>query len=172
MYRIERGRSLMTYTPTIKVADQYSEVRVRGRNRDREVTDPVDSTVTAGDLDGELHDEDPSSSPAPDVRERFFPDRPNPFVLPNQTNLDDERGRHLALVALRRQARTLFGIEARTIGLPLLRPGRHVEVRGLRPPFDGFFYVTRCVHSFGPDGYTTTFTGRRPGMPLPPYPES
>jgi hypothetical protein len=172
VYVIERGKNLLTYTPTIKVVDQYSVVRVRGRQRDRQNTDPIDRSVEAADLSDELHDTNPEATPGPDVRAHFFPDRPNPLVLNNQTNLDDDRGRYLALVMLRRQARQLFTIEAKTIGLPRLRPGKHVQVQGLRPPFDGYFYVTRTVHSFGADGYTTTFTGRRPGMPLPPYPQS
>lgn len=176
VYLVERGKNLVAYTPTIKVVDQYSEVRVRGRNRDSEVTTPVDATATSEVLESELFT-DPAVdrvalSPGPDVRAHFFPNRPNPLVLPNQTNLDDERGRHLALVALRRQAREFFGIEGKTIGLPRLRPGQHVEIRGMRPPFDGFFYLTRTVHSYGADGYTTAFTGRRPGMPLPPYDEA
>jgi uncharacterized protein len=167
VYVIERGKNLLSYTPTISVVDQYSEVRVRGRDRDRETTDPIDKTASAADVQGELHDV--GASTGPDVRAHFFPDRDNPQVLANQTNLDPARGQFLAQVTLRRRARELFTIEARTIGLPRLRPGAHIEVRGLRPPFDGFFYVTRTVHSFGADGYTTTFSGRRPGMPLPPY---
>ena len=149
---------------------------MQGRHRDSEVTTPVDATATSEVLESELFT-DPAVdrvalSPGPDVREHFFPNRPNPLVLPNQTNLDDERGRHLALVALRRKAREFFAIEGKTIGLPRLRPGQHVEIRGMRPPFDGFFYLTRTVHSYGADGYTTAFTGRRPGMPLPPYDEA
>jgi phage protein D len=170
VFLIERGKNLLSYAPTIKVVDQYSEVRVRGRDRDRENTDPIDETASASDVQDELHDE--GASPGPDVREHFFPGRPNPQVLSNQTNLDPDRGRFLAQVTLRRQARGLFVVEVKTIGIPRLRPGAHVEVRGLRPPFDGFFYVTRTVHSFGADGYTTTFTARRPGMLLPPYAEA
>lgn len=170
VYVIERGKNLLSYSPTIKVVDQYSEVRVRGRDRDRENTDPIDVTAGAAEVRDELHDE--GAATGPEVREHFFPDRSNPQVLSNQTNLDPDRGRFLAQVTLRRQARELFAIEVKTIGIPRLRPGAHVEVRGLRPPFDGFFYVTRTVHSFGADGYTTTFSGRRPGMPLPPYAEA
>src|SRR5581483_10338590 len=143
VYVVERGKNLMSYTPTIKVVSQFSEVRVRGRNRDRENTDPIDARAEADALRDELHDRNPEAASAPDVRAHFFPDRPNPLVLPNQTNLDHERGRHLAAVTMRRGARELFAIEGKTIGLPRLRPGGYVEIRGLRPPFDGLFYVTR-----------------------------
>jgi hypothetical protein len=39
----------------------------------------------------------------------------------------------------------------------------------MRPPFDGFYYVTRTVHTLGGDGYRTRITAARPGMPAPPY---
>jgi phage protein D len=105
----------------------------------------------------------------PDVREHFFPDRKNAMTLPNETNLDDTRGQYLADVAMRKRAREFFTIEGSTIGLPRLRPGTYVEIVNMRPPFDGFFYVVRTVHSYGTDGYRTSFSARRPGMPMPPY---
>ena len=58
-------------------------------------------------------------------------------------------------------------IEGTTIGLPKLRPGNHVEIRGMRAPFDGFYYVTKTVHAFGADGFRTRFSAHRPGMPKP-----
>ena len=48
-----------------------------------------------------------------------------------------------------------------------LRPGMYVHILGLRPPFDGFYYVVKTVHSLDETGYRTGFTLRRPGM-LPP----
>jgi len=53
------------------------------------------------------------------------------------------------------------------VGDPRLRPGRYVEIRGMRPPFDGFFYVTKAVHTYGTDGLRTKLTACRPGMELP-----
>lgn len=172
VYTVEQGKSLLSYAPRIKIVDQPSEVLVRGRHRDRERPRRVEGRADRDDVRDELHVDpalDDDLAPAADVRNHFFPDRPNPLVLSNETNLDDERGRHLALVGLRRKARELFTIDGSTIGLPRLRPGNHVEIRGLTPPFDGFFYLTKTVHSYGVSGYATSFSARRPGMPLPPY---
>ncbi len=174
VYAIERGTNLISFSPTLKVTDQPSEIQVRGRHRDPEIPEQVNGHARGDDLMDELRSPPsaPPVLPAGEVREHFFPDRPNPFVLPNETNLDDERGRQLALTTLRRKAREFLTIEASTIGIPRLRPGRYVELRGMRPPFDGFYYLTKTVHRYGADGYTTSFTGRRPGMPLPPYEEN
>ena len=174
VYVIERAKSLLSFAPTLKVTDQPSELRVRGRHVDPENPDPVDVTADGSALKGELHPGTGPSAPrsAAEVREHFFPNRSNPLVVANATNLDDQRGRHLAETTLRQKAREFLTIEASTIGLPRLRPGRYVEIRGMRAPFDGFYYVTKTVHSYGNDGYTTRFSARRPGMPIPPYEDS
>src|SRR5581483_6741568 len=71
---------------------------------------------------------------------------------------------------MRRQARQSFTIDAETLGSPRLRPGKWVEIRGLGPPFDGFFYVTRAIHTLNEQGYRTRISGERAGMPIPPAP--
>jgi hypothetical protein len=120
-------------------------------------------------IDDELHTgpEDGELTAGPLVREHFFPGRPNRFDLPNQDNLDAVRAQEYAHALIRKKARELFTVDGTTIGTPRLRPGNHIEVRGMRPPFDGFFYLQKTVHSIGADGYRTKFTACRPGMELP-----
>lgn len=173
---LHREQNLISFSPKIKVVEQPSAVIVKGRHRDRNNPEPVKAMAVSKQLADELHI-DPAKGDAPllsgpDFRAKYFSDRSNPQVAPNQTNMDPERAAWLAEVLLRKKAREFFIIDATTIGLPRLRPGQHVEIRGLRQPFDGFFYVTKTVHTYGPDGMRTKITGRRPGMPAPPYSEA
>lgn len=174
---LRRETNLLAFAPTIKVVDQYSEVEVMGRHRDRNRPEPVTQPADPQVVDEELYrDEqrDPPDPPlvsGPNVRERYFANRPNPAQAPNQSNLDPDRAAVMAVALLRKKSREFLVVQGATVGLPRLRPGRHVEIRGYRPPFDGFYYVTGTVHTFGPDGLQTRFTARRPGMPLPPYNE-
>jgi hypothetical protein len=174
VFTLRREQHLLEFTPTIKVADQYSATVVKGRHRDRHrperVVQPADPAVVAEDMHFDPQFDRPLKS-GPEIRELFFPGRPNKAEAPNQTNIDPERARQLAVTMLRKKAREFMTIEGTTIGLPRLRPGNHVEVRGFRPPFDGFYYVTKTVHSYGADGFRTRFSARRPGMPEPPYGE-
>ena len=71
----------------------------------------------------------------------------------------------------RKRARKFLRIDALTLGLPRMRAGQHVEVKGMRPPFDGFYYIEQSVHSYGDKGLQTRVNARRPGAPFPPYPE-
>jgi hypothetical protein len=169
---LRREQHLLDFAPTIKVAEQYSDITVRGRNRDRGQPERIQKLADTQAVAGELHIDPAVDAPlvsGPAIRDLFFPNRPNRADAPNQTNLDAARADLLAQAMIRKKARELMTVEGTTIGLPLLRPGNHVEVRGFRAPFDGFYYVTKTVHSYGADGLRTKFSARRPGMPVPPY---
>ena len=177
IFVLHRDRNLIEFSPSIKVVDQPSNAQVKGRNRDRN-----NPTMVTGDADptllmDELHPDDSTSPPqalTTPVRwcgSHFFPDRPNPSSDPNKTNLDPARATVLAETQLRKKAREFFTIDGTTVGLPRLRPGNFIQIKGMRPPFDGYYYVTKTVHSYGADGMRTKFSARRPGMVLPPYQE-
>jgi hypothetical protein len=181
VFVLNRDRNLIEFSPSIKVVDQPSNAEVKGRDRDR--NNPIMVTGTANPktdptlLKDELHPDDSSSPPqalvsGPLVRAHFFPNRSdNCASNPNTPNMDQARATVLAQAQLRRKAREFFTIEGTTVGLPRLRPGNFVQIKGMRPPFDGFYYVTKTVHSYGADGMRTKFSARRPGMVLPPYQE-
>jgi hypothetical protein len=172
IFRLDRERNLLDFNPTIKVADQYSSVKVKGRHRDPLLAKEVRGEATHTVLSDELHVDPSLDGPlksGPEVREKFFRERTSKFTVQNQSNLDDVRADWSAKAAIRKKARELFTIDATTIGVPRIRPGNHVEIRGMRPPFDGFYYVTKTVHTLGTDGYRTKITASRPGMELPPY---
>jgi len=171
-YRIDRERNLLEFSPSIKVVDQYSRVLVKGRHRDPLLATEVKGEASHQILSDELHIDTSVDGPltsGPELREKWFGGQPNWTSLPNQTNLDEVRADWAARTAIRKRARQLFAIEVQCVGGPRIRPGNHVEIRGMRPPFDGFYYVTRTVHTLGTDGYRTRITATRPGMPAPPY---
>ena len=172
IFRLDRERNLLDFNPTIKVVDQYSAVEVKGRHRDPLLAREVKGAATHTILSDELHRDkalDGALKSGPEVRHRFFGQRENRFTIQNQSNLDEVRADWFAKAVIRKKARELFTIEATTLGVPRIRPGSHVEIRGMRAPFDGFYYITKTVHTFGVDGYRTKITASRPGMELAPY---
>lgn len=170
---LERGRNLVEFTPTFKVLDQVTTLTIKGRHRDRNRPEQVSTTALGTILSDELHTDternDPPLVAGPLVRQQFYGD--NEDTHNNESNLDGERGQTVAEAKMRKKAREFLTIDCKTIGLPRLRAGLHTEIRGLRPPFDGFYYVTETVHSYSDAGLMTTLKARRPGMPLPPYGE-
>jgi len=182
IYLIERGKNLHSFKPDIKAVDQCTSVNVTGRNRvsaspDRISADAPKRPVAKGAatlwLDDELHRDpalqDPPLVAGPDWRLEYFGE--NHCAHPNQRGVDPERATVMADAKFRQQARKFLKVEIETLGLPRLRAGRHVEIRGMRQPFDGFYYAETCEHTYGADGLRTKVFGRRPGMPLPPYGE-
>ena len=173
IYTLEREKHLVDFTPTLKLGEQYTSASVKGRHRIRTKAESIEAETVGAILDDELHtgefrgERDPPLTSAPEVRKALFPGEENPMSDDDNPNLDEERARVRAEAILRKRAREFLKIQLTTLGLPHLRPGKHVEIRGFRPPFDGFYYVEKTVHTFGSDGLRTQVTGRRPGMPLP-----
>jgi hypothetical protein len=170
LYRLDRERNLLDFSPTIKVGDQYSVAEVRGRHRDPLLANEVLGTATHEIVNDELQSDPALDGPlqtGPQVRGFFFPGRESRFSVPNQTNIDQTRADANAEAVIRKKARELFSIEVTAVGDSRMRPGRYVEIRGMRPPFDGFYYITKAVHSYGTDGLRTKLSACRPGMELP-----
>jgi hypothetical protein len=178
VFVLQRDRNLIEFTPSIRVVDQPSEATITGRDRDRNNPAKVSETADPDILSDELYADDSNGPPqplvsGPLVRAHYFPNRiDNPLRSSNETNIDPRRAKAMAEAMFRKKAREFFAIEGTTLGLPRLRPGNYVQITGMRAPFDGFFYVTKTVHSYGGDGLRTKFSARRPGMPLPPYGEN
>lgn len=179
LYVLERGKNLIEFKPTFKVLDQYTEVKVKGRHRVRSRPELVQQPALPAILSDELyHDSslgDRQLTPGPDVRTHYLSHYFNDHLarninqLPNQTNIDEERARAMAEAVMRQKSREFLSITGTTIGMPHLRPGVYVEIRKMRQPFDGFYYVEKTVTRYATRGFTTQFIARRPGMQLPPY---
>jgi len=43
------------------------------------------------------------------------------------------------------------------IGLPELVPGRYIELDGMGKQVNGKYFISKVIHRFGPDGFTTQF---------------
>lgn len=174
VYIIERGKNLIEFNPDLRVVDQWTSVTFCGH--DHSWQNPRMITATAPPPGGpdpladELHidaarGDEPLTS-GPEWRRRKFV--PNPHSEINQRGIDHERAQVMAESLYRRRAREFLKVRAVTIGLPRLRAGKHVEFRGMRPPFDGFYYVEKSEHTYADDGFRTHITARRPGMPFRP----
>jgi hypothetical protein len=184
VYRVERGKNLVEFCPDLRVVDQWTSVTFCGH--DHTWTNPKMISCTAPQHPDPLTPNGPPADPDPVADELHIDpalnDEPltsgpewrrqkfglNPHTEINQRSIDAERAQVMAEAFYRKRAREFLRIKTLTIGLPRLRAGKHVEYRGMRAPFDGFYYVENSEHTFGDDGLRTHFTARRPGMPFRP----
>ncbi len=182
VYVIERGKNLIDFVPDLKVVDQWTRVTVTGPNLSSNADEQVSRTVPPEGapppepLDDELHRDTGRTPPDPPLvsgpRWRFLKFGENHHHEINQRGLDGERAEVMADALYRKRAREFLKIDVQTIGIPRMRAGKHVEIRGMRPPFDGFYYAEKSIHTYGDGGLRTQLHARRPGMPFPPYGET
>jgi uncharacterized protein len=156
-YILEWGASLISIQPTLRVSDQVSKVTVRGWNP--RTKKPIVKSATRTDLKGErvVHPRDLDLQ-EPALQEEITVDRP----ISSEAEAERDAKR-----ILRQLASELVVAKGKTIGLPDLRAGVKIQIRGLGKRFSGpdedrpFEYVvTDTTHTFGEGGYTTDFTAR------------
>jgi len=185
VYAVERGKNLIEFKPKLRVVDQVTSVTFCGHDHHWQNPEQV-MAVSPKDPNPLLPFPAPAANPDPVADELHIDkargDEPlvsgpewrrrkfglNPHTVINQRGIDKERAQVMADACYRKRAREFLKIETTTIGLPRLRAGKYVEYCGMRPPFDGFYYVELSEHTYGDDGLKTNFTARRPGMPFRP----
>ena len=185
LYIVERGKNLVEFKPNLRVVDQWTSVTFCGHDHHWQNPNMICATaprnpnplppapLPGADPDtvaDELHidrarNDEPLVS-GPEWRRQKF--TLNPHTEINQRGIDSERAQVMAEALYRKRARDFLKIDTVTIGLPRLRAGKHAEYRGMRAPFDGFYYVEKSEHIYGDEGLRTNFTARRPGMPFRP----
>jgi Bacteriophage probable baseplate hub protein len=152
-YVFEWGKSLVSFAPELTASRQVSQVTVKGWDAKKKAA--ITATATKADLAGKKA----SGTSGPEVAETKL-DKKEEIVVdwPVQTQ---EEAKALAVSLLRERAYEFLKANGQAIGLPDMRPGDNVEVKGVGARFSGQYYVTRVEHVIGNNGYSTAFTVRR-----------
>jgi phage protein D len=151
-FRLEWGKSLIQFNPTLTTAKQIGAVTVRGW--DRKSKKPIEETVKwenikinrdLGDIAQEFNQ-----------REEIVTDKPV---------YTKGQAKEIATKILKDQAKELVKGSGSTIGLPDLRAGRRALIDGLGARFSGMYYITDTTHTINDSGYQTSFNARREEEP-------
>lgn len=149
-YILEWGKSLMSFQPTLQVANQVAELTVRGWNP--QTKKPIKVTVKRSQIKGIVTPPD-LGVPEPDLAKKLE-------IVVDRPIANEAEAKLLATNRLRQIGEVLVEAKGKTIGVPDLRSGSKVEIRGLGKRFSGTYLITSSTHSIGDGGYTTDFTGR------------
>ena len=82
-------------------------------------------------------------------------------VITDRPVRSNNDAKQMARQTLENIAKDMVKGSGSTIGLPYLRAGTVVELRGLGRRFSGHYFVTGTTHTIGDGGYTTQFECRR-----------
>jgi Bacteriophage probable baseplate hub protein len=151
-YILEWGVSLISFQPTLRTAGQVSKVTVRGWSP--KTKEPIVGTATRKDIKDEKV-VDPSAVGLND------PQTAQEVTVDLPISSKDEAKRQ-AKDILRKQATELITAKGKTIGVPDLRAGVKVQIKGLGR-FSGTYVITDTTHTIGDGGYTTDFGARMEG---------
>lgn len=152
VYELEWGKSLASFTPTLKTKGQVSKVTVRGWDPTASGDDrSIVGEATWDDLDAEHPDPELlgqiDSSLAQSHEE-----------VVDEVIASEEEARQRALGILQNITRGLISGRGSTVGFPQLRAGRRIELKGMGTRFSGTYLVRDTTHAIGASGYTTQFT--------------
>lgn len=151
-YKLEWGKTLSSFKPTINTSQQVADVRVRGW--DRRTNQAIDETVSWSDVYKK-------PGPEKDLIERFsstFADRHE--VIANHPVHTRQEAKDVARQRLRSKFKTMVEAQVSCVGLTGIRAGRRVEIAGLSDLLNGEYYVTESTHTIA-SGYRVNFNARR-----------
>ncbi len=152
-YAFEWGKNMVSFTPELTAARQVSQVTVKGWDVSKKAL--ITYTATKADLAGKKS----AGVCGPEVAEKKLDKKEDVVVdWPVQTV---EEAKALAISLLRERSYEFLKATGQAIGLPDMRPGDNVTVKGVGERFSGQYYVTRVEHTIGNNGYTTGFSVRR-----------
>ena len=150
-YELEWGKSLIDFKPTITTANQFKSVTVRGWNRAKQ--EEIKATV---DLN---HDKVRLENPDLHCLIQHCDAREEDVVdLPVFTKDEAEKK---AIALLLDQTREIVKASGTTVGLPELRAGSRILIKGLGSRISGEYFVTESTHTINNSGYITKFKARR-----------
>jgi Bacteriophage probable baseplate hub protein len=156
-YELKWGESLVDFTPKLSTANQVTAVTVRGW--DRATNRAIDKTARLSDahINEDLHDlltASQAGMASDQCREREE-------LVTNIPHFTPEEAQHHAVRILEDRLNQMVEANGTTVGLPDLRAGQKVYIKGLGHRFSGRYFVTKTTHTLDDTGYRTKFTARR-----------
>lgn len=149
-FELEWGRSLIDFKPTLTTANQIKSVTVNGW--DRKKKEKISETVTL---------DDPKLNRNEDLYEVLQKCDPREEHVVDEPVFTKDEAKKRALAILNERQKEMVKATGTTVGLPDLRAGKLIQLRGLGARFSGTYFVTETTHTIGPSGYTTRFGARR-----------
>ena len=146
---LEWGKTLMSFSPEVNIADQVEVVEVRGW--DPKTKKEIVGKARVGDEAGR---DKGRKSGSELVREVAKEETVKRVRRPVYTQ---EQADRLAKAILTRIAEGLVTGNGECLGLPELRAGKNVLLEGIGKKFRKSYYVEKTNHSISASGYRTTF---------------
>lgn len=145
------GDDLLSFYPRLTMAEQVTEVTVRGWDVDRQK--PIVGRAQA--KQGQLY-----PHVAEKVQDWLSQVGADSLTVTNQPVITQAEADLLAKARLNEQSGTFIQAEGTAFRRPDIEAGQFVHIQGLGERLSGRYLVTTATHVYAPDGLTTHFTVR------------
>ena len=153
-YELEWGKSLISFTPTLKLKDQKEKVVVRGWNATQSGANrAIEAEATWADLEISMPDEKL-------LEQIEFATENATEEITDQPVPNEEAALTMAKGALRRIVQGVITGTGSSVGVPTLRAGSRLALKGLGLRYSYNYIVTESTHKIDGNGYTTDFAAR------------
>ena len=154
-YKLEYGKSLIEFKPELTTARQVGEVTVKGWDAVKKK--PITQTAKRSDL----KTKGVGAKGKQDAIEKAFSARKE--IIADRPIHSEDEAKKLAIATLENIAKDMVKGNGSIVGLPDLRAGGVVELKGLGESgrFNGRYFIVSTTHSISDSGYTTQFECRR-----------
>jgi uncharacterized protein len=149
-FKLEWGKSLIDFKPTLTTANQVKSVTVNGW--DRKKRSAISETVNL---------DDPKLNKNKDLHTLLEKCDPREEIVVDEPVFTSKQARERAIALLMDRQKEMVKATGTTVGLPDLHAGQRIEIGGLGSRFNGIYFVTETTHTIGDSGYTTHFGARR-----------
>jgi phage protein D len=149
---LKYGLTLIEFSPELTTFNQVGKVTVKGWDAVRKA--PITKTVTLKDLKskGLLNKK------GQEKLESGFADREE--IITNRPVTSGAEAKQLAKETLQNIVKDMVKGSGSVVGLPELRTGCLLDLKGMGERFDGSYFVTGTTHAIGDSGYITRFDCR------------
>ncbi|RPJ83499.1 MAG: phage late control D family protein, partial [Acidobacteria bacterium] len=145
---LEWGKGLVSFSPELNIAEQVSQVEVRGWNVNEKKA--IVGTAKKGDELGR----DPGRKSGSELLETLCKSAVLRVRNPVYSQQEADR---IAKAILKTRSEDLVKGSGESIGLPEIRADRNIKLLGLGKLFSKTYYVEQTTHTVSTSGYTTSF---------------
>jgi len=153
-YSLEYGQSLKSFKPTLDLTKPVSKVEVRGNHDFASDKDIVGKAGPGDELGGGSGQKTAAQLAAEWLGSQAVEVVSKP--VKTQKEADD-----LAKAIYNQKLAKACTGDASSVGIPDLRAGKVVELKGLGPLFSGQYKITKSTHTLDEKGYQTAFSVER-----------
>ena len=148
-YRLAWGKSLVEIAPTIATNQQVHSVVVHGWDRRKKAA-----------FTESVQFDDKQLGLSKEMLRIIAQTPPTTETVTDEPVFSHEEAKKKAFGIIRNQQKLMVTVKAKTVGLPDLRAGKHVELADLGVRLSGKYLVTSTTHTFDSSGYMTSFDAR------------